>query len=987
MADKDTKAPKYVAFISYQRKDEEMAKWFHRQLEHYHLPTDINDGAIGGVDDQLRSDQLRSDQLRSDQLGSDQLRSDQLGSADDRLRSVDDWLGNMKNLRPMFLDEAELAGGSLSGAIDSALNNSRFLIVLCSPNSAKSQWVNKEVQAFVDNKRVSQIIPVIIDGIPYTGDEQTECFVPALLELKGTDDERIGINAMAGREMASVKVVSQILGVSFDSLWNRYEREKEEERQRMIEEKRRLQRLESRYLAEKAKDAIAEGNSYLARKLALRALPENIYNDVDRPFLGDASDALCHSLFSNNAAIPKDIHGGVSYTVFCPDSALQYICPPNEESLYGKIFATCSSAGVAFWNVSSGVKIKETPFDTKFSHMSFSHDGKLIVLVGFSKICVYNLEQGCENEIEREYSSFKDYAQFSRCGNYVACVYNEDFAVDDEEESEGAGSEGRGSEGRGSDGAGGADGSEADKPAAYGVVLYDARTLVEVKRFVGHEDKVTSLAFSPDGKRLLSSSYDGTIRLWDVATGECLNVTDVKYKITHIAFNSDGSRLLASLTAKVILLWEMGSGKKPVVLKGHEKSVFYAGFSEDGNKVISVSHDNTVKLWDISSGECIRTIPLSGFSRVVSLSNDSRYIVSGPGINITDLQGTDFLSRRFKNVDTKKMGSPKIAFSNNSKIIYYSSILRESDDLEIYRWNLEDDSVEKFTVESQKPQADPSDYAALKVLNGSVRGLYLSPDDKYLFVDVDNDDIYVLEMPTGKVVKRITINGNKYRTIFSGNNGGQLFIWSGAELYSLDSITLECSWIINTKEIRMARVRHLWGNSEKVLLCYVADDELVVYEYDILRKETVNEMHIPLKGSLKKVDFGSDGKLLFVITGLCSEVWDVDSGKCITSVPQIDVDGKFEYSPDRRFVISSNGNTVCHWDVATGQCFYSQKLDVSIADYIFFSPDGSKCISTSRDGIIAVWDFVEPDALINRIREQYAGCGLSEMEKKAHYLE
>lgn len=944
MADKDTKAPKYVAFISYQRKDEEMAKWFHRQLEHYHLPTDFNDREAEFYD---------------------------RGESDGKL-------GVLENLRPMFLDEAELAGGSLSGAIDSALNNSRFLIVLCSPNSAKSQWVNKEVQAFVDNKRVSQIIPVIIDGIPYSGDEQTECFVPALLELKGSDDERIGINVMAGREMASVKVVSQILGVSFDSLWNRYEREKEEERQRMIEEKRRLQRLESRYLAEKAKDAIAEGNSYLARKLTLRALPENIYNDVDRPFVGDASDALYLSLFSNNAAIPKDIHGGLSCAVFCPDSALQYICPGNEESLYGKIFATCSSAGVAFWNVSSGVKIKEIPFDTKFSHMSFSHDGKLIVLVGFSKICVYNLEQGCKNEIEREYSSFKDYAHFSRCGNYVACVYNEDFDVDDEEESEGGG-------------------AEADKPAAYGVVLYDARTLVEVKRFEGHEDKVTSLAFSPDGKRLLSSSYDGTIRLWDVATGECLKVTDVKYKITHIAFNSDGSRLLASLTAKVILLWEIGSGKKPMVFRGHEHVVFYAGFSADGNKVISVSRDNTVKLWDISSGECIRTIPLSGFSRVVSLSNDSRYIVSGPGINITDLQGTDFLSLRFKNVNTKKMGSPKIAFSYNSKTIYYSTILRESDDLEIYRWNLEDDSVEKFTVESQKPQADPSDHAALKVLNGSVRGLYLSPDDKYLFVDVDNDDIYVLEMPSGKVVKRITINGNKYRTIFSGNNGGQLFIWSGAELYSLDSITLECSWIINTKEIRMASVWHLWGNSEKVLLCYVAeemstdgesaDSELVVYEYDILRKETVNEMHIRLKGSLKKVDFGSDGKLLFVITALCSDVWDVDSGKCITSVPHIDVDGKFEYSPDRRFVISSNGNTVCHWDVATGQCFYSQKLDVSIADYIFFSPDGSKCISTSRDGIIAVWDFVEPDALIKRIREQYASCGLSEMEKKAYYLE
>ncbi len=225
------KAPKYVAFISYQRKDEEMAKWFHHQLEHYHLPTDINDGAAGGVDGQLR--RANDDHLRSadnQKESADGLTDRDVSSDVSRDVSMDvvgdnQMLGRLENLRPMFLDEAELAGGSLSGAIDSALNNSRFLIVLCSPNSAKSQWVNKEVQAFVDNKRVRQIIPVIIDGIPYSGDEKTECFVPALLRLKGTDDERIGINAQSGREMASVKIVSQILGVSFDSLWNRYERE------------------------------------------------------------------------------------------------------------------------------------------------------------------------------------------------------------------------------------------------------------------------------------------------------------------------------------------------------------------------------------------------------------------------------------------------------------------------------------------------------------------------------------------------------------------------------------------------------------------------------------------------------------------------------------------------------------------------------------------------------------------------------------------
>ena len=922
-----TKKPEYVAFVSYQRKDEQMAKWFHHQLEHYHLPTDFNDREAEFYD---------------------------RGESDGKL-------GVLENLRPMFLDEAELAGGSLSGTIDSALNNSKFIIVLCSPNSAQSQWVNKEVQAFVDSGRVHHIIPVIIEGIPYSGDVETECFVPALLKLKGTKDERIGINAMSGREMASVKVVSHILGVSFDSLWNRYEREKEQERQRILEEKRRLQRLESRYLSEKSKDAIAEGNSYLARKLALRALPENIYNDADRPFVGEASDALYHSLFSDNASISKDIHGGVSCSVFCPYGALQYICPGNEQALYGKVFAACVAGGVAFWDASVGLKIKEIHFDTRFSHLSFSHDGKMMVLVAYGNICVYSLDQGWKREIEKDYSSLYDYAQFSNCGKYVACVYNHEYDVD-------------------------------DIPETYGVVLYDARTLAELKRFVGHGDRVTSLAFTPDSRCLFSCSHDCTIRFWDIGTGECLKVTDAKYKIKHIAINSDGTKLLAALNAKVILLWEIGSGKKPMVFRGHEHVVFYAGFSADEKMLISVSRDNTVKLWDISSGECLRTISSATYLRFAALSHNARYMVTGPGINITDLQGTDFLRIRSKNVETKKMGSPKIAFSANSKTLYYSTILREGDDFEICRWNLEENSVEKYTVKSQKPQPDPDDLPVFDVLKGSVRGLYVSPDDKYLIVDVDSDDIYVLEMPGGKVVKRITVKGNKYRIVVYGCCG-QLFIWSSGELYSLNTNTLEYSWIMNTFEMRRAMLRAMWGNSEKLLFCYDAGEEseerhLLLYEYDILRKETVNKIHIPLRGSLKDYIFSADGKKLFIITDTSSGIWDIDSGGYISNLPNLDLSGDhIAFSPDSRFIISSQGKKISHWDVATCQCFYTQSLEVKNAGTVLFSPDRLRCASSSIEGVISVWDFVEPEGLINSVRGQYASCELSESEKKTYYLE
>ena len=413
---------KYVAFISYQRKDEEWAQWFHHQLEHYHLPTDIDYDKYRSEDDDLRN--------------------------------------HITELRPMFLDEAELAGGSLAESIDSSLNNSRFLIVLCSPNSAKSEWVNLEVQTFIDNGRLTSIIPVILEGTPYSDDADVECFVPALKKLRGTDRELLGINAKAGKEIASVKIVAQILGVSFDSLWNRYEREKEQERKKLIEERRRIQRLESRYLAEKGRTAIAKDNNQLAIKLALRALPEDIYNIEDRPFVDEASDMLYHALQSNNTIIKQDISGTVFDAAFNP---------------YSNIVATCGDA-INLWDVATGRKIKEIPCKYK-KHICYSPDGKKILATGHKDLYLYDVENNTGIKSEHQESALC-YAEFNHNGILIAKVCQNE------------------------------------------IILYDAESLNELRRCTGHTDWVMCVAFSSDGIGLVSGCRDKTLKIWNIATGE-----------------------------------------------------------------------------------------------------------------------------------------------------------------------------------------------------------------------------------------------------------------------------------------------------------------------------------------------------------------------------------------------------------------------------------------------------------------------------------
>ena len=171
----ETIAKRY-AFISYNHRDQEMAKWLQAKLESYKLPTEIHNE-----------------------------------------------FEDSRYLRPVFRDKTDLNTGILSDELRKNLQTSKFLIVLCSPNSAHSKWVNDEVCAFIEMGRTERIIPFIINGTPHGTED--ECLPHELREMKG-EKELLGINIHeVGKQEAFVKLVSKMLDMDFDVLWQRHKRQ------------------------------------------------------------------------------------------------------------------------------------------------------------------------------------------------------------------------------------------------------------------------------------------------------------------------------------------------------------------------------------------------------------------------------------------------------------------------------------------------------------------------------------------------------------------------------------------------------------------------------------------------------------------------------------------------------------------------------------------------------------------------------------------
>jgi tetratricopeptide (TPR) repeat protein len=179
---------RYSAFISYSHADHACARWLHHGLETYRLPKSLvgSESPFGPV---------------------------------------------TRRLLPVFRDRDELpASGDLGGELRAALAQSRYQIVLCSPNSARSHWVNEEILSFKRLHGESRTLALIVAGEPYAGDER-ECFPPALRFRLAPDGSLSNVAAEPiaadirpgkdGRRLALLKLIAGLAGVRLDALARR----------------------------------------------------------------------------------------------------------------------------------------------------------------------------------------------------------------------------------------------------------------------------------------------------------------------------------------------------------------------------------------------------------------------------------------------------------------------------------------------------------------------------------------------------------------------------------------------------------------------------------------------------------------------------------------------------------------------------------------------------------------------------------------------
>ncbi len=474
------------------------------------------------------------------------------------------------------------------------------------------------------------------------------------------------------------------------------------------------------------------------------------------------------------------------------------------------------------------------------------------------------------------------------------------------------------------------DGKTLVTNAPGGVSIWEFETGIELLRYKLNERGIRTLAVSPDGKLIAAAGEDGFIYLWEWESDkEPRKIKASDRGLIGLAFSPDGRTLAGSSDGgdDGVRLWDVATGRAVRRLTGHEGTAYVPGlaFSPDGKVLATTDPGNRivrnwsggVLLWDPATGKLLRELPTPGEgTSAVSFSADGRWLAAGTesGLHVWN-------ARTWEEVGAGDLGNPghrghigRVAVSGQGLLA------TASDDHTVRLWDL--------ATGKQRMKLTHSHW---------VRGVALSPDGSRLAASALGDTVHLWDTATGRSIYKLAGHGGGGRRALGFLPDGKGLLSFGDDFY-LRHWDMKTGKAVYEHAIRPSGIK-VPGE----------DTELAEIEERMMRFGPA------------EMAFSPDGKMLVLDVHLNFHVFETGTGKERRLIPNegghvvsvaISPDSKLLLAsawskgvqtrlPDGRVHFSAaRDHPVCVYDLATGGVLRRMVFPEGGAGPVAFSPDG-----------------------------------------------